>query len=62
MNKNNHLHLDPNKDYPADMTDHDFNPYYHTLVESLPVLYGTEKNGKTRVWVAKIYLKGKNKQ
>ena len=61
MNKNNHLHLDPNKDYPADMTDHDFNPYYHTLVESLPVLYGTEKNGKTRVWVAKIYLKGKNK-
>ena len=61
MNKNNHLHLDPNKDYPADMTDQDFNPYYHTLVESLPVLYGTEKNGKTRVWVAKIYLKGKNK-
>jgi DNA ligase-1 len=33
----------------------------HTLVESLPVLYGTEKNGKTRVWIAKIYLKGKSK-
>jgi len=61
LNKNNHLHLDPNKDYPADMTDADFNADYHTLVESLPVLYGTEKNGKTRVWVAKIYLKGKSK-
>ena len=33
----------------------------NTLVESLPVLYGTEKNGKTRVWIAKIYLKGKSK-
>lgn len=33
----------------------------HTLVESLPVLYGTENNGKTRVWIAKIYLKGKSK-
>lgn len=43
------------------MTDPDFNPDYHTLVESLPVLYGTEKNGKTRVWIAKIYLKGKSK-
>jgi DNA ligase-1 len=43
------------------MTDSDFNPDYHTLVESLPVLYGTEKNGKTRVWIAKIYLKGKSK-
>ena len=61
LNKNNHLHLYPTKDYPADMTDADFNPDYHTLVESLPVLYGTEKNGKTRVWVAKIYLKGKSK-
>jgi DNA ligase-1 len=39
----------------------DFNPNHHTLIESLPVLYGTEKNGKTRVWVAKIYLKGKSK-
>ena len=43
------------------MTDSDFNTHYHTLVESLPVLYGTEKNGKTRLWIAKIYLKGKNK-
>ena len=45
------------------MTDvnSDFNPDYHTLVESLPVLYGTEKNGKTRVWIAKIYFKGKSK-
>jgi DNA ligase-1 len=33
----------------------------HTLIESLPILYGTEKNGKTRVWIAKIYLKGKSK-
>ena len=38
-----------------------FNPDHHTLVESLPVLYGTEKNGKTKVWIAKIYLKGKSK-
>ena len=38
-----------------------FNPDHHTLVESLPVLYGTEKNGKTRVWIAKIYFKGKSK-
>lgn len=38
-----------------------FNPLHHTLVESLPVLYGTEKNGKTKVWTAKIYLKGKSK-
>lgn len=45
----------------SDMTDSDFNPDFHTLVESLPVLYGTEKNGKTRVWIAKIYLKGKSK-
>jgi DNA ligase-1 len=45
------------------MTDVDanFNPNHHTLIESLPVLYCTEKNGKTRVWVAKIYLKGKSK-
>jgi len=43
--------------------DADFNPdpSYHTLVESLPILYGTEKNGKTKVWIAKIYLKGKSK-
>ena len=39
----------------------DFNPHHHTLVESLPILYGTEKNGKTKVWIAKIYLKGKSK-
>lgn len=44
----------------TDVND-DFNPDYHTLVESLPILYGTEKNGKTRVWIAKIYLNGKSK-
>ena len=49
--------------YHQNMTDINavFNPNHHTLVESLPVLYGTEKNGKTRVWIAKIYLKGKSK-
>ena len=32
----------------------------HTLVQEFPVLYGTEKNGKTKVWIAKIFLKGKH--
>ena len=32
----------------------------NTLVQEFPVLYGTEKNGKTKVWVAKIYLEGKH--
>ncbi len=32
----------------------------HTLVQEFPILYGTEKNGKTKVWIAKIYLKGKH--
>jgi hypothetical protein len=66
LKQNNHLHL-PKYGHPRQrhykMTDvnADFNPDYHTLVESFPVLYGTEKNGKTRVWIAKIYLKGKSK-
>ena len=38
----------------------EINTEEHTLVESFPVLYGTEKNGKTKVWIAKIYLKGKH--
>ena len=33
----------------------------NTLIETMPTLYGTEKNGKTKVWMAKIYLKGKSK-
>ena len=36
------------------------NPDEHTLVQEFPVLYGTEKNGKTKVWNAKIYLEGKH--
>lgn len=36
------------------------NPDAHTLVQVFPVLYGTEKNGKTKVWNAKIYLEGKH--
>jgi len=38
----------------------DFDPETHTLVQEFPILYGTEKNGKTKVWIAKIYLKGKH--
>jgi DNA ligase-1 len=38
----------------------EFDPETHTLVQEFPVLYGTEKNGKTKVWIAKIYLKGKH--
>jgi DNA ligase-1 len=50
--------------HTRDMTDvisTPFNPKQHTIVETLPVLYGIEKNGKTKVWIAKIYLKGKSK-
>ncbi len=31
-----------------------------TLIESLPTLYGVEKNGKIKTWCASIYLKGTN--
>ena len=38
----------------------EINPDAHTLVQEFPILYGIEKNGKTKVWIAKIYLKGKH--
>jgi DNA ligase 1 len=31
-----------------------------TLIESLPTLYGVEKNGKIKTWCASIYLRGTN--
>jgi len=31
-----------------------------TLIETLPTLYGVEKNGKIKTWCASIYLKGTN--
>jgi DNA ligase-1 len=31
-----------------------------TLIETLPTLYGVEKNGKIKTWCASIYLKGAN--
>jgi DNA ligase-1 len=31
-----------------------------TLIETLPTLYGVEKNGKIKTWRASIYLKGAN--
>jgi DNA ligase-1 len=33
-----------------------------THIERLPTLYGVEKNGKIKTWVANIYLKGANTQ
>jgi ATP-dependent DNA ligase len=38
----------------------EINPDAHTLVHEFPILYGIEKNGKTKLWIAKIYLKGKH--
>jgi hypothetical protein len=31
-----------------------------THIEQLPPLYGVEKNGKIKTWIANIYLKGVN--
>ena len=31
-----------------------------TLIETLPTLYGVEKNSKIKTWCASIYLKGAN--
>lgn len=33
-----------------------------TLIETLPTLYGVEKNGKIKTWCASIYLKGADKK
>jgi DNA ligase-1 len=33
-----------------------------TLIETLPTLYGVEKNGKIKTWYASIYLKGADKK
>ena len=35
-------------------------PQGETHIERLPTLYGVEKNGKIKTWVANIYLKGIN--
>ena len=37
-------------------------PQGATHIERLPTLYGVEKNGKIKTWVANIYLKGTNVQ
>lgn len=38
------------------------NPYPNTThIEQLPPLYGIEKNGKIKTWIANIYLKGVNR-
>ena len=37
-------------------------PQGATHIERLPTLYGVEKNGKIKTWVANIYLKGTNAQ
>jgi hypothetical protein len=37
-------------------------PLGATHIERLPTLYGVEKNGKIKTWVANIYLKGTNAQ
>ena len=37
-------------------------PQGATHIEQLPTLYGVEKNGKIKTWVADIYLKGTNAQ
>lgn len=34
----------------------------NTLIETLPTLYGVEKNGKIKTWCAAIYLKGADKK
>ena len=33
-----------------------------TLIETLPTLYGVEKNGKIKTWCASIYVKGADKK
>ena len=37
-------------------------PQGATHIEQLPTLYGVEKNGKIKTWVADLYLKGTNAQ
>ena len=37
-------------------------PPMHTHVEKMPPLYGIEKNGKIKTWIADVFLKGSNPQ